>query len=178
MSRVALRYAASVHAGQIRQVDGAPFIAHSQEVAALLFGSGASDEVIAAGALHDVLEKTPLTAFDLRRRFGSEVAGLVLAVSEDARIRRYRVRKATLRMRVSAAGEEALQIFAADKISKVRELRLQRRVLSPRAVLERRRRLAHYRQSLRLLEERTPASPLVDALASELRAVGTPLVRA
>jgi (p)ppGpp synthase/HD superfamily hydrolase len=175
VSRVALQYAASVHAGQVRKVDAAPFIAHPREVAAILFSCGASDEVIAAGALHDVIEKTPLTAFDLRRRFGSEVAGLVLAVSEDRRIRGYGARKARLLARVSTAGDDALQVFAADKISKVRELRTQPRVFSPRAVLERRRCLAHYRKSLRLLEDRTPGSPLVAALARELRDVATPL---
>src|SRR6266700_4148034 len=95
-TRAALKYAAALHRGQVRKIDGAPFIVHPREVAELLYGAGAPDYLIAAGALHDVIEKTPATAFDLRRRFGSKVASLVLAVSEDERISSYTQRKDAL----------------------------------------------------------------------------------
>jgi len=62
--------------------DGTPFILHPREVASLLYCAGAPDHLIAAGALHDVIEKTPATAFDLRARFGGRVVSLVLAVTE------------------------------------------------------------------------------------------------
>jgi (p)ppGpp synthase/HD superfamily hydrolase len=164
----AIDYATAVHAGQSRKVDGAAFIAHPREVAALLYGAGAPDELIAAGALHDVIEKTPATAFDLRRRFGTEIAALVVAVSEDARIHRYAARKAALRDQVASAGEEALMLFAADKISKARELRRKPAKLAIRERRDRRRRLLHYRRSLTLLRRRLPDSPLVEQLAREL----------
>jgi hypothetical protein len=97
-----------------------------------------------------------------------------LAVSEDPRIDGYEERKAALRDRVAAAGPDALMIFAADKISKVRELRLERRRRSrmsgsgaSRFALE--RRLAHYRRCCRMLAERLPQSPLVEQLRTELR---------
>jgi (p)ppGpp synthase/HD superfamily hydrolase len=67
-------YARWVHRGQRRQVDGAPFIEHSLEVALLLYRAGAPDHVIAAGVLHDVLETTrrdrarPRTAVWVRHR--------------------------------------------------------------------------------------------------------------
>jgi len=162
-TQAALDYARELHAGQVRKADGAPFIVHPREVASLLYEAGAPDHLIAAGALHDVIEKTPATAFDLRRRFGSEVAALVLAVSEDEHISRYTARKAALRAQVGNAGEEALMLFAADKISKVRELRLEG------ARRPRHRRLAHYRRCLALLQERLPDSSLVTQLDLELR---------
>jgi (p)ppGpp synthase/HD superfamily hydrolase len=170
-TEAALEYATRMHSGQVRDTDGAPFILHPREVAELLYGAGAADHLVAAGALHDVLEKTPATAFDLRRRFGSEIAGLVLAVTEDERIRRYAKRKAALRNQAAAAGQEALMLFAADKISKVHELRPAcPSRLALRARRDRRRRLEHLRRSLELLTERLPASPLVDRLAVELAA--------
>ena len=101
-----------------------PFILHPLEVASLLFDAGAPDHLIAAGVLHDTIEKTHVVASDLRERFGSRVAALVLAVSEDESITGYVQRKAALREQVARAGEEALMLFAADKLSKVRELRL------------------------------------------------------
>jgi (p)ppGpp synthase/HD superfamily hydrolase len=82
----ALDYAATMHRGQVREVDGAPFIAHPREVAGLLLSAGVPEHLIAAGALHDVMEKTPATAVDLRQRFGTAIASLVVAVSEDESI--------------------------------------------------------------------------------------------
>jgi len=73
----ALDHARKLHAGQSRKDEGGPFILHPREVASLLYAAGAPDHVIAAGALHDLIEKTPAVAFDLRARFGSRVAALV-----------------------------------------------------------------------------------------------------
>jgi (p)ppGpp synthase/HD superfamily hydrolase len=167
----ALRYAARLHAGQRRQADGAPFILHPLEVCCLLYHAGAPDHVIAAGVLHDTIEKTDASAADVSTRFGLPIATLVLAVSEDRRIIGYAERKAALREQVARAGREALMIFAADKISKVHELRLanpQTRPLPARVSRSRDRRLAHYRHCQRLLEEHLTDSPLVTRLRTEL----------
>ena len=173
-TQAALDYARTVHRGQLRDVDGAPFVEHPVDVASLLYAVAAPDHLIAAGALHDVLEKTPATVFDLRRRFGSMIASLVLAVSEDERIAGYNERKRALRQKVADAGEEALTLFAADKVSKTRELRLQPVPLWGRARRSRTRRLAHYERCLVLLQERLPASPLVAQLQAELAGLPKP----
>jgi (p)ppGpp synthase/HD superfamily hydrolase len=169
----ALTFAERRHAGQVRAVDGAPFIEHPVEVASLLYEAGAADQVIAAGVLHDVLEKTRTSAGVLRRHFGSHIAALVLAVSEDERILDFDARKAALRERAAAAGDEALAVFAADKISKVRELQLDpgRRDRSGRPAFppDTPAHLEHYRRSLEMLEERLPRSPLVRRLRAEFK---------
>jgi (p)ppGpp synthase/HD superfamily hydrolase len=159
-TRTALAYAEERHAGQRRRADGAPFIEHPVEVGWLLYRAGAPDHVIAAGVLHDTIEKTGADVGELRKRFGARTAGLVAAVSEDGRISGYAARKAALRMQVAAAGRDALMVFAADKVSKARELRLER---SPS-----KRRLTHYRHCLGLLEARLSGSPLVAQLRTEL----------
>jgi (p)ppGpp synthase/HD superfamily hydrolase len=160
LTREALAYAARAHAGQRRRVDGAPFITHPVEVALLLQESGAPDHVVAAGVLHDVIEKSGVDGEDLREQFGDDVADLVIAVSEDEDIVGYAARKAALREQVRAAGDEALTVFAADKVSKARELRF---ASSPAA-----RQVRHLRHSLELLEELAPASPFVSELRREL----------
>jgi (p)ppGpp synthase/HD superfamily hydrolase len=161
-TRAAVAYAQECHAGQRRKADGAPFIEHPLEVGWLLYGAGAPDHVIAAGVLHDAIEKAGVSASDLQQRFGPRVTRLVLAVSDDPRIRSYARRKAALREQATAAGPEAMMVFAADKISKVRELRL---VPSPAKVPL--RRLTHYRRSVELLESRLGGSPLVAQLRAE-----------
>jgi (p)ppGpp synthase/HD superfamily hydrolase len=135
----------------------------------LLRRAGASDQVVAAGVLHDVIEKSDVTASELTERFGPEITQLVLAVSDDPKISGYAARKAALRRQVAAAGPDALSVFAADKLSKLRELRSDV-AGEPKRV--RARRLRHYQRSLALLEERLPGSPLVRELRDELRPFG------
>lgn len=174
LTQAAVAYAKEMHSGQSRS-DGSPFILHPLEVASLLHDAGAPDHLIAAGALHDLIEKTDVTVGDLQARFGPKVTALVLSVSDDDRIRGYASRKAALRRQVAGAGDEALALFAADKLSKLRELRRETsddpgecgapaRRREPRA-----RRLRHYQRSLALLEERLPQSPLVTQLRDELQ---------
>lgn len=162
----ALRYADEAHAGQRRKADGAPFIEHPLEVAWLLYRAGAADHVIAAGVLHDTLEKADVGIDELRERFGARTAALVAAVSEDERISSYARRKAALRMQVAAAGREALMVFAADKISKIRELRMVAKVPQQR--------MTHYRRCVELLEQRLGDSPLVTQLRAEFNRVALP----
>lgn len=126
----------------------------------LLLEAGAPDHVVAAGVLHDVIEKSGVDGGDLRAQFGDDVADLVLAVSEDEHIVGYAARKAALREQVAAAGDEALTVFAADKVSKARELRF---TSEPAP-----RQLRHLRTCLELLEELAPASPFVAELRREL----------
>jgi (p)ppGpp synthase/HD superfamily hydrolase len=172
----ALAYAVEQHAGQRRTADGAPFVLHPIEVATLLADVGAPDHVVAAGVLHDTIEKTSTVAGDLRERFGARVASLVIALSEDPAISGYGARKAALRDQVQAAGDEALMVFAADKVSKARELRV---VLArtphaegtphpARRGSKASRKLAHYRHCAELLEERLADSPLLESLRREL----------
>ena len=168
----AVAYAERAHEGQSRKIDGAPFIIHPLEVGSLLFEVGASDDVIAAGILHDTLEKTDTEESELSALFGGHVAGLVSAVSEDEGIGSYERRKAGLRAQVADSGPEALMVFAADKLSKARELHLVPLMLTP--TLD--RQLNHYRHCLELLERLLPDSPLVAALAAELQTLDVPAV--
>ena len=162
-TRAAAAYAEEQHAGQRRKVDGAPFIEHPREVAWLLYRAGAPDHVVAAGVLHDTIEKTDADIEELRARFGRDTAELVLAVSEDPGIRTYAQRKAALRAQAAAAGPEALMVFAADKISKVREYSLGTTTRRPAQ-----RRLTHYRRCHELLERLLNDASLVAQLRAEV----------
>jgi (p)ppGpp synthase/HD superfamily hydrolase len=170
--RAAFSWATRRHRGQSRAVDDAPFILHPVEVAALLCGRGCDDEVVAAGLLHDVIEKTDAGTGDVSDRFGDRVAAIVAAVTEDEAIEDYAARKAALRQQVAAAGPDAHAVFAADKLTKTRELRAQAASGAGRAdaaALD--RRLEHYEASLRMLETVAADLPIVPQLAFELWAM-------
>ncbi len=166
MAQAALRFARARHAGQRREVDHAAFIRHPIEVGSLLLRDGQPEEIIAAGLLHDVLEKTATTSAELHRLFGAQIARLVESVSDDPSIGDYRSRKRELRGRVARGDSNTCAIFAADKISKVRELALlpARRLGEPKVRAE----LAHYRASLEMLRRVDGDVPLVDVLDAEL----------
>jgi (p)ppGpp synthase/HD superfamily hydrolase len=171
LTRDALAFAADRHAGQTRDIDGIPFVTHPVEVACLLHEAGYSDEVVAAGVLHDVVEDTNVQPEELARRFGERVAGLVASVSEDPSIKGDAERKAALRRQVAEAGEEAGVIFAADKVSKARELRHR---LSQGDVSEGdRSKLDHYRASLEMLDALLPGHDLLARLRGELEGIGS-----
>ena len=170
--RAAVDWAVLMHGGQRRASDRAPFVLHPLEVASLLNGRGFDEEVIAAGALHDIVEKTAARIEDVAERFGPRVAAIVAAVSEDESIEDYEDRKAALREQACAAGVEARAVYAADKISKARELRA--RAAHDPSVLEARQTrllLAHYDASLRSLRASGDAQPMVHQLEFELWAL-------
>jgi (p)ppGpp synthase/HD superfamily hydrolase len=173
-ARAALAYAQELHRGQRREADEAPFILHPLEVAALLHNSGHREAVVAAGILHDTIEDADASRETIDQRFGSDIAGLVAAMTEDASIGEFSERKAALRGQIAAAGPDATSIYAADKVAKVRELRA--RLTARPDLLEAqprdRERLEHYRQSLVTLEQITPDHPLVRQLRFELEALG------
>ena len=161
-----------MHRGQSRRFDGAPFMTHPAEVAHLLRDVGAPERLVAAGLLHDTVERTEVTSRDLLQRFGRDVADLVGAVTEDPRLGSYRERKSALRRRATGSGEEAAILFAADKVSKVRQYRAQVAQAGEVEELPRPRRLHHYRQSLRRLERTIPGYPLVVRLEADLAGLG------
>jgi hypothetical protein len=75
-----------------------------------------------------------------------------------------------LRRRATESGQDAAVLFAADKISKVRQYRAA--VAHPRrGEAPRPRRLHHYVESLRLLETSIPGHPLVRRLRIEIESL-------
>jgi (p)ppGpp synthase/HD superfamily hydrolase len=167
LTRDALEFARRSHAGQTRDIDSLPFVTHPVEVACLLHEAGYPDEVVAAGVLHEILEDTAVDRGELESRFGPVVAGLVAAVSDDPSIEDPAERKAALRRQVARAGDNAAAVFAADKLSKVRELHARH----SHGDFESgdRLKIEHYAASLELVDQALPGHELVERLRSELR---------
>ena len=165
-SQAAVQFAVERHSGQRRAADDAFFVVHPLEVAAQLARFGYPDHVVAAGVLHDVLEDTDAQRWELEARFGPEVAELVAAVSDDASIEGKEPRKDELRERVRHLGGYPAAIYAADKVSKVRELRTLMATGATREEID--ARVIRNRRSLEMLEATIPGSRLVELLRFEL----------
>jgi (p)ppGpp synthase/HD superfamily hydrolase len=169
ITRRAIAFAQEHHAGQRRSGDRAPFLVHPLEVASYLERAGCPDQVVAAAVLHDVLEDTDADRSQLESLFGRQVSELVEVVSDDPQIEDEDRRKDAVRERVRRTGGYAVAVYAADKVSKVRELRmLITRGLDPAKAGVR---LHRYRKSLQMLEQEIPDSRVVELLRFELEAL-------
>jgi guanosine-3',5'-bis(diphosphate) 3'-pyrophosphohydrolase len=85
MVKKAYERAASAHTGQHR-LSGEDYVNHPLEVATILADLELDAPTIAAALLHDTVEDTALTAVEVEREFGPEVARLVDGVTKLGRI--------------------------------------------------------------------------------------------
>ena len=73
------------HAGQTR-FSGEPYIIHPIEVAKILVQLGLDSQSVVAALLHDVIEDTDVTAEDIQKQFGKDVAFLVEGVTKLGKV--------------------------------------------------------------------------------------------
>ena len=79
----AIAFAVQAHDGMRRKKSESPYILHSME-AAVIVGSMSDDQnLIAAAALHDVVEDAGITIEEIETRFGKRVRELVGSETED-----------------------------------------------------------------------------------------------
>ena len=81
----AYEFAAKAHEGQKRS-SGQAYIIHPLAVAYILLELGMDTDTICAALLHDVVEDTPATLDDIKKRFGQDVAMLVDGVTKLSKI--------------------------------------------------------------------------------------------
>lgn len=119
-------FATAAHAavGQTRKYTGEPYVVHPLEVAALVESVGGTEAMIAAALLHDVLEDTAVTVDVLEEQFGSEVADLVLWLTDVSKPEdgNRSTRKALDRQHSAAAPAAAQTVKVADLISNTRSI--------------------------------------------------------
>lgn len=122
----AFAYATELHAGQVKRIDGRPYIDHLRAVADLVLGAGGSENEAIAALLHDAAEDHGgrLRLADIRARFGDQVAEIVDQCT-DTYVRprpAWRVRKERYLDHLAASTDGALLVSLADKIDNARAL--------------------------------------------------------
>ncbi len=138
----ALRFGAEAHKNQMRKTDPAiPYFYHPASVGCVLLRAGFSEDVVAAGVLHDVVEDTERTIGDIEQMFGSRISGLVASVSEDKKLP-WLERKESYINTVLEGTHETKGISTADKLHNVRSMIL--------ALEEKRDIWPHFRQGKKI----------------------------
>jgi (p)ppGpp synthase/HD superfamily hydrolase len=118
------------HVAAVRHIDqrrkgqrAEPYLNHLAEVADLVAEAtdGADAKLVAAAILHDTVEDTDLSAVELERLFGADVARLVLEVTDDKALPKAE-RK---RLQVANAAKKSARakiLKLADKTSNLRSI--------------------------------------------------------
>jgi len=114
------------HGGQFRKGgDEVPYAVHPIHMALILSRAGASDALIQAALLHDVVEDCEdWTDERLRSEFGDEVAQIVEQLTEDKSLS-WTERKTWAMEHVSEMTQDAIFVKAADKLHNLESLAAQ-----------------------------------------------------
>jgi (p)ppGpp synthase/HD superfamily hydrolase len=123
----AVRWAAMLHADQVRKGTQIAYVSHLLGVASLVLEDGGTEEEAIAAMLHDAIEDLGTPEAEIRARFGQPIADIVVACSEPRDIDRgattWRERKARYVEHLEAGvSESARRVTAADKLHNARSI--------------------------------------------------------
>jgi myo-inositol-1(or 4)-monophosphatase len=123
----AIIFAVRAHAGTERRGKGFPYIVHPMEAMEIVATMTSDQELLAAAALHDTVEDTPVTVEQIRAEFGPRIADLVASESdtfeegvseEDS----WHARKQAAIDRLAKASHDAKIVALGDKLSNMRTI--------------------------------------------------------
>jgi guanosine-3',5'-bis(diphosphate) 3'-pyrophosphohydrolase len=120
----AAAFAAGKHRRQRRKdADASPYINHPIALANLLANEAAVEDarVLVAALLHDTIEDTATTAQELEVAFGTEVAGIVVEVTDDKSLPKVERKQAQIEHAASLSNRAKL-VKLADKICNLRDM--------------------------------------------------------
>lgn len=110
----AINFATNAHKDQKRKGKEVSYIMHPLSVGLLLAKSGAEEEVVIAGILHDTIEDTDVTYSDIVKKFGNRVADIVNDVTEQDKLLPWTERKKQALEHVKDMREDSILVKTAD----------------------------------------------------------------
>ena len=124
----AIAFAVKAHDGMRRKKNEAPYILHPME-AAVIVGTMTNDQnLLAAAALHDVVEDTEITLEEIEEKFGRRVRELVESETENKRTdlpptATWRIRKEeSLEVLKNTDDIAVLMVWLGDKLANMRSI--------------------------------------------------------
>lgn len=123
----AIIFAVKAHSGTERRGKGFPYVVHPMEAMEIVASITPDQELLAAAALHDVVEDSGVTVEQLREIFGKRIADLVASESdafedgvseEDS----WHQRKQAAIDRLARASRDAKIVALGDKLSNMRAI--------------------------------------------------------
>ena len=124
----AVAFAVKAHDGMRRKKSDIPYILHPMEAAVIVSTMTSDQNMIAAAALHDVVEDTEITIDEIEEKFGKRVRELVQSETEDKRAEippseSWRIRKEeTLEILKNTDDIGVLMVWLGDKLANMRSI--------------------------------------------------------
>jgi len=118
----AIEVAVKAHQKQKRKGTSIAYITHPFAVGIILAGAGCSEEVVAAGILHDTIEDARIKRSRIREEFGEQVAFIVEKCTEPDKRRSWRERKQHTLDSLKEAGLDVKFVVCADKLHNIRTI--------------------------------------------------------
>ena len=124
----AIAFAVKAHDGMRRKGNDVPYILHPMEAAVIVGTMSDDQELIAAAALHDVVEDAGISLDEIEEKFGKRVRALVASETEDKRPElpseaTWRIRKEeSLEVLKNAEDIGILMVWLGDKLANLRSL--------------------------------------------------------
>ena len=124
----AIAFSTKAHDGMRRKKGTSPYILHPMEAGTIIGTMTDSQEVIAAGLLHDVVEDAGIAIEEIGERFGERVMQLVASETENKREdlppeETWRIRKEESIEKLRTTDDiEVLMLWIGDKLSNIRAI--------------------------------------------------------
>ena len=124
----AIAFAVKAHDGMRRKKSDVPYILHPMEAAVIVGTMSEDQNLIAAAALHDVVEDAGITIEEIEERFGKRVRELVESETENKRAdlppaATWRIRKEeSLAVLKNTDDIAVLMVWLGDKLANMRAI--------------------------------------------------------
>ena len=124
----AIIFAVKAHDGMRRKKGDSPYILHPMEAAVIVGAMTDDQSLIAAAALHDVVEDAGISIEEIEEKFGSRVRELVASETEDKRADlppsdTWRIRKEeSLSVLKKTEDIGVLMVWLGDKLANMRSI--------------------------------------------------------
>ena len=124
----AIVFAVNAHDGMRRKKSNSPYILHPMEASVIVGTMTDDQDVIAAAALHDVVEDAGIAIEEIEEKFGKRVRELVESETEDKRADlppsdTWRIRKEeSLAVLKSTEDIGVLMVWLGDKLANMRSI--------------------------------------------------------
>ena len=112
-------FALERHKGQYRKFTKEPYIRHPEQVVCILAMFGIEEDLLSAAMLHDIVEDTYTTIYEVKETFGKRVGTLVEELSTDVKAKKTFGKKVYMSNHFNELSSDAFTIKLADRLHNV-----------------------------------------------------------
>ena len=134
-----VRFTIVIYKGRFREGTEIPYVVHPLDVFSILLKAGASEDVVIAGLLQDIVEVSEFTIQQIKNRFGENVGDLVEGASDPETLTKgilsgnvekrdaWKHRKSLKIEKLRHSSRDLRLVVCADKLANIRDMLTEQR---------------------------------------------------